>query len=80
MLADQVSVAESRKRDQCVVSAKPAIVTSVGNLQRLRNKLDLANTAAAKLHIESALGLSIRVDHLLRSANTTERALDRDVR
>ena len=51
----------------------------MGQLQRLRDKLDLTNSAATEFHVEAALLLDLPIDLLFRQTNTRERSADRDV-
>src|SRR3954451_7855295 len=79
-LCDEGTICETPETHERMRHTQPIVATTVGELERLRNELDLANAAATEFHIEAALLLCLSIDLLLRKTNTRERTADRDVR
>src|SRR5689334_8060192 len=52
----------------------------MGQLQRLRDELDLANAAATEFHVEADLLLDLAIDLLFGKPNTRERSTHTHVR
>ena len=68
-LGDDPTVAETREADQRVRSAQPPVASSICQLKRLSDKLDLANAAPPKLYVKSRSLPAIQVDLLLGLAD-----------
>src|SRR5690349_13423766 len=51
----------------------------MGQLERLRNELDLANSTTPKLHVITTLLLGLPIDLLLRQPHAVQRPTHRDI-
>src|ERR1051326_4044956 len=65
-LRDELAIRQSSKTHQRVRHAQPIIAPAMGQLQRLRNKFNLANPTASELHVVAALLLRLPIDLLFR--------------
>src|SRR6185436_19595188 len=79
VLRDEAAIGEPAETDERVRHAQPLITPAMGQLKRLRDELDLADSAAAKFHIESALLLDLPIDLLFDQTNAFKCAAHRDV-
>jgi len=78
-VCDEATIGEPAETYERVRHAQPFVATAMGQLQRLRNKLDFTNSTTAKFHVEATLFLNLPIDLLLRATNARERSANRDI-
>ena len=73
LFGDEGAVGEPAQAHERVRHAQPVVAATVGQLQRLRDKFDLTDAAAAELDVVTALLFSLAIDLLFREPDAGER-------
>src|SRR5688572_6002132 len=79
-MGDEVAICQPSETHQRVRHTQPVVTTTVGQLKRLRDKFDFANSTTTQLHVETTFLLCLPIDLLLRESHTFQRRTDGHVR
>src|SRR5258708_37036561 len=74
---NKAAVAKPDEADKRVRCTQPPVIATIGELQRLCDELDLANTAPAELYVETTSVLQLSIDLFFRTPNVFKGALNR---